>query len=37
MYVYTYIHIYTIVCINHAKRVLNTVVEQNIYIIIIAK
>ena len=37
LYIYIYIYIYTIVCINHVKRVLNTLVEQNIYIIIIAK
>ena len=29
-----YIYVHTIVCINHVKRVLNTLVEQNIYIYI---
>ena len=32
IYEYMYIYIYTIVCINHVKRALNTLVEQNIYI-----
>ena len=32
MYICIYVYVYTIVCINHVKRVLNTLVEQNIYI-----